>query len=536
MGEKIQNLEKLLADLRIYFKEIRNGRSMEEMLGIGKILSQNLLSALNSDNLADYWIEIALCSQINSKYALESANALMRSYRFAGNIFEVLGDPLPDIFGQSLFFQALMSSLLKSLEHLSPSNRINLGGIVKDMSIDAIRAIGWAICDSPPPQRLLLIEMLQYPTLHQILLTLFRTPFVSKTSLSADDLQSIYSVVTLLLQRMNDLSDPRASVSLPPALQFPLENNAKTLSFLPFLTQRPSTIRMARVIANEIPLSCVPLACHRVGLLWSERAFINQGNLEVQTYITAILLTFLQRITREDLFTPPEGLSTNDGSGHQTPLSILSRGVSVHLDSPTTMTRVNGMRIAEKLSEVMSSSSEAVGQSAIHFEELKKYCEDGEGNLILRESSSEAERRNDKESRDLTQQAEHERGEGVSDVQDEERSQGSRDSSSDSEDEFQSYFMKEKLPVISLQDPDQRNELIESKINDIESQEEKTPLLRYLRDCLSSAFLTRLFSHLSSAAELQYTDSSNPDGLYASHKAALVRLSLFLLLSSSSAP
>jgi hypothetical protein len=476
MGEKIQSLEKLLSDVRLYLKEIRSGRSLEEMLGIGKILSQSLIGAVSADNLEDYWMEIASSHQINPKSALESAHSLIRIHRFAGNIFEVLGDPLPDLFGQCLFFQNLMCSLLKSLEHISPSNRIGLGYIIKDLSIDAIRAIGWSICASHSEGKKLLIEILHYPTLHQILLSLFGMPLVSKSSLSADDVQAIYSVVGLLLQRMNDLTATSpAPTPIPSALFYPLENDAKVQSFLPFMTQRPSTIRMARVIANGIPISGVPLACHRVGLLWSERAFINQGNLEVQNYITAILLTFLPRLTRVDLFTPPEELCSGDGSeSRQTLLSILSRGVSVHLDSPTTMTRVNGMRVAERLSELMSSSSEE--QTAIQFEELKNYCEDAEGNLIPRHGAELSNQETGPE-RDAESGGQDERDD----------SDGDSVSESESDDEFESYFMNEKLAVISDQDPDQRSELMEAKINAIESQEERVPLLRYLRECLSSA-------------------------------------------------
>jgi hypothetical protein len=522
MAEKVSKFGKLIFDIQVFLKEIRNGHNLEELLGIGRILSQSLLDFMEGNNLIGYWIEITGAYHQNPKSVNDCINLMMRCYRYAGNLSDVLGESLPEVFNQTHFFRTIIDSLLKAFNQIPSSSRNDLGCIVRNMTTDAIRAIGWTLCDPQYSHSYLLsfIQILHFPTLLQLLLSLHRIPLISK-SLNPEIVNSIYTLVGLLLQRLNDLSLSPPQPTVPQSLQCLMTTESRIQSYLPLLIQKSSTPRMARTIALTILESDVPCACFQVASLWSERVFVNQGNFEMQAYTTAFILTSLQRMNRDDLLIPLNQLTAidDDASFKHTLMSILSRGVSVQLDSPTTLTRINGMRVAEKLSEVMTSAGDVVDadRSGIHFEELKKYCEDPEGYMTPIGSRIEAM---------VTPEKDHKNEDLLERV-----SETIGESDSDSDDEFQSYFMREKLDLVSTQDEDERKQLIEAKISEIEAKDESIKVLKYLRDCLSSLFfphpspLLQLSSPPPSPlpiSELQFTDSSNPDGLYANHRAALV--------------
>jgi hypothetical protein len=481
-NENVSKLGKIVSEIQIFLKEIRIGHNVEELLGIGRILFQKLSDFMEGNHLRDYWIEVTDSYHQNPKSVNDCVNILMRCYRYAGNLSDVLGEILPEVFNQTQFFRIVIDSLLKAFNQIPSSSRINLGCIIKGMTTDAIRAISWTLCD---PQyshshRLSLIQILHFPTLLQLLLSLHRIPLISKSFVSSEVVNSLYTLVGLLVQRMNDLSMSPPNPNLPQSLQCPLTTESRIQFYLPFLIQKSSTPRMARTFALNILRSDVSRACFQVANLWSERVFVNQGNFEMQAYATALILTFLQRMAREDLLIPSNHLTTSADDSvafKHTLMSILSRGVSVQLDSPTTLTRINGMRIAEKLSEVMApdvGDVNATDRHGIHFEELKKYREDAEGYMILTGSSNEAVATHERDEKD--------REDGFPEKPDE--SDGG--SESDSDDEFQSYFMKERLDLISTQDDDERKQLIQTKISEIEAKDESTKILKYLRECLSS--------------------------------------------------
>lgn len=469
-------LGKLISEVQIILKEIRNGHNVEELLGIGRSLSQRLEDFMDGNNLISYWSELIRSYHQNPKPVNDCVTLLLRIYRYAGNLCDVLGEILPEVFSQTMFFRVIIDSLLKAFNETSSSNQITVGCIIKIMPADAMRVLSWTLCDPQYSQlRLSLIQILHFPTLLQLLLSLHRIPLISKSSISTEALDSLYSLVGLIVQRMNELSVSPPHPQIPQSLQDPLTKESRIQSYLPFLIQKSSTARMARTFALNILNSDVSWACFQVSSLWSERVFVNQGDFDMQAYATALILSFLQRMTREDLWTPSNQLSTSvddPATCKHTLMSLLSRGVTVQLDSPTTLTRINGMRIAEKLSEVMTSNEGDLNNadsSGIHFEELKKYCEDAEGYMVLLESVTEVTRENNqRENKEILPGR-------IGELSD-----------SDSDEEFPSFLMNEKLEMITTQDEQERKQLIETKVREIEAKDESIKFLKYLRECLSS--------------------------------------------------
>jgi len=425
------------------------------------------VSLICNEFITALWVDVIDMYSTSQSRAVSTVHNIFRAHRAISKLFDLPHEDLPQCLQHAPFLKLVGDSLVQAVMKLKRFQLCSLGSIVDVLGTEAKRSVTYSMCYSTDKiNRDLFISCLSESSAFEFLLLLYRVPLCFSES-STVPVDTVYECVQELLGHTLSLSG-----AMPAQLVCKL------------LLYRPSTCRMVKLVIRCCPKeSRMDVAC-RVGAVWGEVAFVSKGDAAMESCLTTALLEIIKNIGGSDVLTSPTHDDSHEGGHQQSVLTVLSRGVSIHLDSADKFSRLHGMRVAEALSDALSISASADGASEhkVRFDELAEYEEDEDGNLRLKRTNVSA---NQLSNADHTFIASNELN---------------HDYTSSSDDELEAYYLDEVdgKPV---------------EKNDTIVDGEKVKTTQYLRECLSL---------------LQYTDSSNPNGTYEKTQSALVSIPLIV--------
>lgn len=130
--------------------------------------------------------------------------------------------------------------------------------------------------------------------------------------------------------------------------------------------QKPSTLEMCYMYVTSFTQKYYVDIILRIGGIWSESVFVRRSDISMRQFLTASLILLLMRLDDNALSNhkaEDNEVDSNKLNLYGKVVTVLSRGVSVYLDSADSSTRMCGMRVA-------SAFSKLIGQK-IEFTELK---------------------------------------------------------------------------------------------------------------------------------------------------------------------
>jgi hypothetical protein len=285
-----------------------------------------LEKTLQHRNLADLW---SCVLHGNSAEGAEVAISIASSFRLISNVFR---GRLRAFLEPAQYSRSIMSALVATLDSIvipagsTPSEVLaavlarfsdaTLGTFMEQMVVgdgDVVHSRGGKVASVLDPVRLL-----------QAVGTMLRR---ADGSSRAVGVQNAHTLVRLFVTRA--LS---GGVSVGEVIEYVIL--AKTRS-----------VAAARVITSALPDRALPEVLDTIGLIWGDRVCVCSGNAQLHSFYTAILLSALSRVDKQQL--------RLIGS-RRVPLElVLSSGISNYLDVDQISVRKHGMRVAQKYAEVM---------------------------------------------------------------------------------------------------------------------------------------------------------------------------------------
>ena len=362
------------------------------------------------ENLTQLWIDIASNQSVN--YSRHIAQQLFRAHRVLANMYQAHQEAIPIMLQHDAYMKLLADSYIAAMGRLHSASCRALATLLNDIGVQARHAVALSLCHCDnATQKQRVCSYIDTETALEMIATLHRLPLKANIQ-STKSIQghvedrgssafvvAVYDTVQILLSHVV------AAVvsSTEQTTTDPTDSTHRLISVIThkLLLQQPSTCRMACLVVSCLLTVTTPLlvdllqhVSRLVGHMWSEVTFVSRGDITAHNYVTVALLRLLQHLDRDALLsmTHPPGPDKDPAPPPEASLlSIISRGVSIHLNSAERLTRVNGMRVAVALSEVLTDRGDGGEEGdkgcVVHFDDLDAFTEDVYGNLHPRSTA-----------------------------------------------------------------------------------------------------------------------------------------------------